>query len=154
METEKPARLVRPDPIDYEALERISEIDFQAFSVDGISVFNLAQFARSGSVFALEVSGKIMAEAVMLRNIDDDGAVIFGFAVDSANTSKGIGAVLMNMLIEFARKAGIRYFELTMNPDDGRAKNFYCQKFNFEKKADLAMHPKKPQKRWLMHLDL
>lgn len=148
------ARLVRPNPLDYEVLEKISEIDWKAFPEDGISVFNFAQFARSGSLFALEDEGVIVAEAVMLKNIDDDGAVIFGFAVDSHKTSKGFGAVLMTSLIDFARKSGIRYFELTMNPDDERAKSFYCQKFAFFKKTDMALHPKKPQKRWLMRLDI
>ncbi|MFZ5953253.1 MAG: GNAT family N-acetyltransferase [Candidatus Rifleibacteriota bacterium] len=146
--------LVRPAATDYNCLEKISEIDCQAFGVDGISVFNLAQFARSGSVFALQDDGKVVAEAVVLRNLDDTGANIFGFAVDESITSRGYGSVLMNFLLEFARRAGISYFELTMNPEDARATSFYMKKFGFFKKADLAMHPKKPQKRWLMRLDL
>ncbi len=146
--------LVRPQATDYERLEKISEIDCQAFGVDGISVFNLAQFARSGSVFALEDNGKIFAEAVMLKNFDDAGANIFGFAVDESITSRGYGSVLMNFLLEFARRVGISYFELTMNPEDVRATSFYMKRFGFVKKADLAMHPQKNQKRWLMHLEL
>lgn len=147
-------RLIRPGATDYEILEKISTIDCQAFGVDGISVFNLAQFARSGSIFALEVDGEIVAESVILKNIDDEGANIFGFAVNEAITSRGNGTVLMNHLLDFARKQGWKYFELTMNPEDERAANFYTKKFAFEKKADLALHPKKPQKRWLMRLDL
>ncbi len=147
-------RLIRPSATDYAALEKISAIDCQAFGVDGISVFNLAQFARSGSIFALQADAEIVAEAVVLRNIDDDGANIFGFAVDETITSKGLGTVLMNCLIEFAQKRGWKYFELTMNPEDLRATRFYTEKFSFQKKADLAMHPAKPQKRWLMRLEL
>ncbi|GAB4268867.1 MAG: hypothetical protein Kow0029_04500 [Candidatus Rifleibacteriota bacterium] len=147
-------KFVRPEATDYKALDRISEIDCQAFVEDGISVFNLAQFARSGSVFALEIDGEILAEAVMLRNFDDNGANVFGFAVDNAHTSKGLGAKLMQHLLDFARNVGISYLELTMNPDDERAKSFYMKKFGFIKKTDLELHPKKPQKRWLMRLDL
>lgn len=148
------ARLLRPNATDYDVLEKISAIDCQAFGVDGISVFNLAQFARSGSVFALEFDEEIVAEAVVLKNFEDSGANIFGFAVNEQITSKGYGTILMNRLLEFAREAKISYFELTMNPHDMRAKNFYMEKFRFIRKADLAMHPKKPQPRWLMRLDL
>lgn len=147
-------RLIRPGATDYAILEKISQIDCQAFGVDGISVFNLAQFARSGSIFALESNGEILAEAVVLKNLDDSGANIFGFAVNEAITSRGHGTVLMKHLLEFAATAGISYFELTMNPEDERACNFYTRRFAFRKKADLAMHPKKPQKRWLMRLDI
>lgn len=148
------ARLIRPGATDYDLLEQISFIDCQAFGVDGISVFNLAQFARSGSIFALEHEGKIVAEAVVLKNLDDNGANIFGFAVNEVITSRGHGTILMKYLIEFAESVGIDYFELTMNPEDERAKNFYMKRFSFVKKADLALHPQKPQKRWLMRLDL
>lgn len=148
------ARLVRPGATDYDLLEQISFIDCQAFGVDGISVFNLAQFARSGSIFALELDGKIVAEAVVLKNLDDSGANIFGFAVNENITSSGYGTVLMKSLIEFGKSAGIEFFELTMNPEDERARNFYMKRFAFVKKADLALHPQKPQKRWLMRLDL
>ncbi len=147
-------RLIRPSATDYKILEEISRIDCQAFGVDGISVFNLAQFARSGSIFALQAGDEIVAEAVVLQNIDDNGANIFGFAVDETITSRGFGTALMKNLIEFALKHGWKYFELTMNPEDTRAKSFYTEKFSFQKKADLAMHPAKPQKRWLMRLEL
>lgn len=147
-------KLVRPQATDYAVLEKVSKIDCQAFGLDGISVFNLAQFARSGSIFALELDGEIVAEAVMLKNLDDDGANIFGFAVDESITSRGNGTMLMNLLLEYAKGNGIAYLELTMNPEDTRASNFYMKKFAFLKVADLALHPEKPQKRWLMRLDL
>ena len=37
---------VQPDAQDWDTLERVSEIDMQGFGEDGISVFNLSQFAR------------------------------------------------------------------------------------------------------------
>jgi ribosomal protein S18 acetylase RimI-like enzyme len=146
--------LIRPSATEYDILEQVSAIDCQAFGIDGISVFNLAQFARSGSVFALQVDGKIVAEAVLLRNVDDNGANIFGFAVEEEITSKGYGSMLMELLLDFARKNAIHYIELTMNPEDKRASSFYTKKFKFVKIADLVLHPKKLQKRWLMRLDL
>jgi ribosomal protein S18 acetylase RimI-like enzyme len=148
------SKLIRPGPTDYHILEKVSQIDCQAFGVDGISVFNLAQFARSGSVFALQAEETILAEAVLLKNFDNKGANVFGFAVNEQITSKGYGTELMSLLIDFAQNKGVSYFELTMNPDDQRARNFYTKKFKFIKKAALPVHPQKPEKRWLMHMDL
>lgn len=128
-------------------------IDQQAFGVDGISVFNLCQFARSGSIFALtKDKDRVMAEAVVLKNIDDLGANIFGFAVKQDLLSGGYGTVLMEKLINFALKQKISYFELTVNPEDVRARNFYMQKFKFTKIKELPLHPQKSQKRWLLRL--
>jgi ribosomal protein S18 acetylase RimI-like enzyme len=147
--------LIRPKATDFDILQQVAEIDQQAFAVDGISVFNLCQFARSGSIFALaDQNSKVIAEAIMLKNIDDSGANIFGFAVNQNLVSGGYGTILMQNLIDFARKHKISYFELTVNPQDKRASNFYLKKFSFKKIKTLPLHPQKQQKRWLLRLNL
>lgn len=147
-------QFIQPDPQDWARLEKIAEIDRQAFGEDGISVFNLSQFTRSGAVFCLVDNYQVVAEAVVLKNFHDSGAVIFGFAVDNSCQSKGYGALLMKNLHTAAARAGISYFELTMNPDNPAAKKLYMDKAGFKKKAELALHPHKGEPRWLMHLDL
>ena len=65
----------------------------------------------------LTLNGLIIAEAVVLRNFRDDGAEIFGFAVAKEYFNQGYGTRLLQHLKEVAKEAGIKYFELTMNPD-------------------------------------
>lgn len=147
-------RFMQPDPQDWHILRQVADIDAQAFGTDGISVFNLSQFTRSGAVFCLLDADRVLAEAVLLRNIHDDGAVVFGFAVDNACQGKGIGAILIRHLIDMAARSGIAYLELTVNPDNLAAKRLYMEKAGFYKKAELSDHPQKGEPRWLMHLDL
>lgn len=149
------AVLIQPDPQDWAILEQASKIDHQAFLTDGISVFNLSQFTRSGSLYCLVIEGCIVVgEAVILKNIYDNGALVFGFAVDSACQSKGYGAIMLELLKEECLNKGIEYLELTMNPENTAAKKLYTEKFGFVKKTELSVHPEKGEPRWLMRLDL
>ena len=53
-----------------------------------------------------------------------------------------------------AKEAGIKYFELTMNPDRPVLHRLYIQKANFYKKAELTPHPHKHEPRWLLRYDI
>ncbi len=154
MSEEKIIEFIQPDAQDWEKLERVSEIDMQGFGEDGISTFNLSQFARGGSVFCLTLNGLIIAEAVVLRNFRDDGAEIFGFAVAKEYFNQGYGTKLLIHLKEVAKETGIKYFELTMNPDRPVLHRLYIQKANFYKKAELTPHPHKHEPRWLLRYDI
>ena len=147
-------RFMQPDPQDWHILRQVAEIDAQAFGTDGISVFNLSQFTRSGAVFCLLDADRVLGETVLLRNIHDRGAVVFGFAVDNACQGRGIGAIMIKHLIEVAARSDIAYLELTVNPDNLAAKKLYIEKGGFYKKSELSDHPQKGEPRWLMRLDL
>lgn len=145
---------IQPDPQDWNKLRQIEEIDRQAFAEDGISVFNLAQFTRSGAVFCLVDGQRVVAETVILRNLHDSGAVVFGFAVHSGFHGCGYGSIMMEKLLEKVKLLGISYLELTMNPDNIAARTLYMDKAGFVKVQELKPHPEKNEPRWLMHLDL
>lgn len=147
-------RFFRPDPQDWPILRQIAAIDAQAFGTDGISVFNLSQFTRSGAVFCLLDGDCVVAETVLLRNLHDNGAVVFGFAVDSSRHGRGLGAIMIGHLIKAATDADMAYLELTVNPDNIAAKKLYLEKAGFFKKAELSDHPQKGEPRWLLRLDL
>lgn len=145
---------IQPDPQDWGILKQIADIDAQAFGSDGISVFNLAQFTRSGAVSCIVDGDTVVAEAVLLRNVHDAGAIVFGFAVAVSQHGKGMGTLLIEHLITLAVDAGITYLELTFNPDNPSAKRLYMEKAGFYKKAELSAHPQKGEPRWLLRLDL
>lgn len=143
---------VQPDPQDWPTLKQIADLDRAAFAEDGISIFNLAQFARCGAVFCLQVDRIVVAETVILRNVHDSGAVVFGFAVAHAFQGKGYGSMVMRYLLQIARSSGITSLELTMNPDNLAARNLYMKKFGFIKTEELLPHPQKSEPRWLVRL--
>ncbi len=147
-------RLTQPDPQDWQTLEQIAEIDRQAFGEDGISVFNLSQFARCGAVYCLALGPFVFAEAVVLRKFQDSGAVVFGFAVERAHQQKGYGTALIAELVKVAAESGISYLELTMNPDNLAARRLYIERAGFKKVSELALHPHKREPRWLVRFDL
>lgn len=143
-------QLIQPDPQDWQILEQIAEIDRQAFGEDGISVFNLSQFARSEAVFCLVQGCIVLAEAVILRRFHDQGAVIFGFAVSGSHQRQGYGTMLLQFVTKAAEEKGIAFLELTMNPDNLAARKLYIDKGRFQKVAELALHPHKGEPRWLV----
>jgi ribosomal protein S18 acetylase RimI-like enzyme len=147
-------KFFQPDPQDWQTLRQIAEIDRQAFAEDGISVFNLAQFTRSGAVFCLPDNGLIVAYTVLMRNIHDGGAVVFGFAVDEKKHGAGYGSLMIQKLIETACRARLDYLELTMNPLNEAARILYMKKAGFVKIEELLPHPEKNEPRWLMRLEL
>ncbi|HNX74796.1 MAG TPA: GNAT family N-acetyltransferase [Candidatus Rifleibacterium sp.] len=146
--------LIQPDPQDWQILEQIAEIDRQAFGEDGISVFNLSQFARSGAVFCLALGPFVVAEAVILRKHQDTGAVVFGFAVEKGQRRHGHATALLEQIAHLAVETGISSLELTMNPENEAAYQLYIKRGGFKKVAELALHPHKHEPRWLVRLDL
>ncbi|NCB37560.1 MAG: GNAT family N-acetyltransferase [Erysipelotrichia bacterium] len=144
----------RPSPQEWDKLEMIAEIDRQAFGEDGISVFNLSQFCRADGVFCLIDKQEVTAEAILLKNLHDSGAVLFAFAVKQSSHRKGHGTLLMRHIINAAATAGITYIELTMNPENQPARNFYVKTNGFQKKEELLPHPHKKEPRWLMRLEI
>lgn len=148
-------RLIKPDPQDWAVLEQVASIDKMAFQEDGISVFNLSQFTRCGSLFCLiDETRQVIGEAVVLKNLPDNGAVVFALAVRPDLRGNGYGAKLLGMLVEQCREADLAYLELTMNPEDVAARKVYMEKHGFYKVAALSIHPEKNEPRWLVRLDL
>ena len=146
--------LIQPDPQDWQTLEQIAEIDRQAFGEDGVSVFNLSQFARSGAVFCLTFGPFVVAEAVVLRKHQDSGAVVFGFAVEKSQRRQGHATALLEQVAQLTAETGISSLELTMNPENKAAYQLYIARGGFKKVAELALHPHKHEPRWLVRLDL
>ena len=151
----KNTKIIKPNPNDWNILNQAAAIDTEAFKDDGTSVFNMALFARSHSVYCLvDDDCKVIGEAVVFRNTDDNGSVIYGFAVEKSHREQGYGSIMMKLVIEHCRNAGISFIELTMNPENPVAKRVYMDKNGFKKVEDLPSHPSKHEPRWLMRLDL
>lgn len=145
----------QPKKHDFKSLKEMAEIDKKAFGCDGISVFNLLQFQYCSMLFALKnEKNKIIAEAVVLKKIKNNGAWLFSFAVAANERFKGAGFYLLNKITQRLRKMGLEHLELTMNPKNAAAKRLYIDKSGFYKKKTLKPHPQKNEPRWLVRLDL
>ncbi len=150
----KNTRLIQPDPVDWNMLGQASDIDCEAFKEDGTSIFNMALFARCHAVYCLiDESEKAIGEAVVFKNTNDSGAVMYGFAVEKSHRGQGYGTIMMKQVLEHCKQAGITFVELTMNPENNAAKQVYMVKNAFKKIADLPPHPVKKEPRWLLRLD-
>lgn len=144
----------RPGPNDWETLIQVAAIDQAAFDVDGVSVFNLSQFARCDAIDCLKVNGKVLAEAVVLKNNFDDGALIFAFAVLEEFQGKGYGTLLLEHIKKRYREQAVTYFELTANPENAAAMKLYITKGGFSHHETLPPHPKRNEPRWLLRFEL
>lgn len=143
-----------PGPNDWEILNQVAAIDQAAFGLDGVSVFNLAQFARCRSIYCMKVDGKVVAETVVFKTNFDDGALIFGFAVLGESQGKGYGTALLEHVIKKCEELGIAYLELTANPENNAAMKLYVKNGGFRHFETLPPHPQHGQPRWLLRLDL
>lgn len=145
-------RFFFPSSDDFEILHQIAYIDKQAFGHDGITAFNLSQLARCKSVLVLEVNKIIVGQSVIIKNNYDDGALVFGFAIQREQHNKGYGKALLSELIKSFKKT-CSYLELTMNPENPALKRLYIENGGFKFKKSLQPHPLSGEPRWLVRLD-
>jgi ribosomal-protein-alanine N-acetyltransferase len=138
------------NPEDWDLLKEIALLDQQAFTEDGISIFNLSLFCRVGLVIAVLKESEVVAELVFLKGLNEGQGIVFGISVKDACRKQGIGTYLMQELLTLVKDFNISYIDLTVNPENSGAFKLYKDKFGFELVEDLESHPEKDEPRCLM----
>lgn len=112
--------------------EEISKIEQDAFKNDALTATNLKLLAMSGMLYTCRIENEIVAEALVLKNFQNEGSgIIFSFAVKKEYRNKKIGSSLLNYIIQDICNYKIDKLFLTVDPANIAAIKLY-KKYGFE----------------------
>lgn len=118
---------------DRELIDRLVQIEHEAFGEIGLNQWTLMSFIRHGRVFCLREAGSAVALAeYMLDWNQPDRAYLLGVSVASAWQGLGFGTRLLEESFLRLEKEGIREVELTVDPNNRSAREVYERKLGFK----------------------
>lgn len=113
-------------------INRIIEIDQEAFGSGGMNEWHLLPLVRHGRVFVIKENDCIMGSIQYLLDWDNrKKAYLFGIAIAKEGRSKGFGSKLIAGSFSKLTKDDIEEIELTVDPANTPAINVYQKKFGF-----------------------
>jgi len=123
--------VIRVETRQWTLLEEVAVLEREAFGSEGLTPESLALFTLSGAVYALRENGRLTAEALILANLDDGGALLFSLAVGAPFRRAGRGLRLMEAVIAMLRTAGRTSLRLTVSPANHAALPLYLDHLGF-----------------------
>lgn len=119
--------------IEPKLLERLVELETEAFGDGGMNEWHLVPVIRHGRVFVSKENGLVVGEVqYMLDWSNPKLAYLNGVAVASAARGKGIGTKLLAESIQSLFNDKIDSIELTVEAGNVSATKVYREKLGFE----------------------
>ena len=131
------AEVIRVGPRDWALLEAIAGLEREAFGPEALSPGLLALYAQAGAIYALREGGVITAEALVLADLDDTGALLFSLAVAGPWRRAGRGRRLMEAVFAALKTAGRTFLRLTVAPGNHAACALYLDRLEFTRIAEV-----------------
>jgi ribosomal-protein-alanine N-acetyltransferase len=135
---------MRFEPLEYSHLSQMAEIEREAFDMPWTEAMFIPEVQSENAVYLVGVrGGEVICYGGFHRVLDE--AHITNIAVKSAERGKGIGKLLMSMLMAKARESGVRTMTLEVKENnlaaikmyqgfgfvvDGIRKRYYANKFD------------------------
>lgn len=121
---------------DKELINRLVEIEKEAFGKAGLNHFTLPPFILFGKVFVLYEGDIIAGAAEYFRCWEEESAYLFGFSVKKEFRGKGLGSFFLSQIIQRI-KDDISDIYLTVEKDNISAVKLYekngFKRVSFEK---------------------
>lgn len=118
---------------DEAMINRIKEIDRQAFGDAGLDEWAIVPLIRHGRVMALRYQGEIAGSALFFRDWDSPTrAYLFSIAIDKRFRGQGLGTRFLKGCLSMMDKEGIHYVELTVDAANHQAVKVYQEKLGFK----------------------
>lgn len=116
-----------------EYMNQVIELEAEVFGRNGaIDNWNLKPIVKYGRVYGLVDNDNLLACIELIRAWDMDTIYLYGLAVKTSESGKGLGSKLLQGVLEFISKEKISNIQLTVSPDNIRAIKLY-EKFGFKK---------------------
>lgn len=123
--------LINKDNNEY--MKQIIELEAEVFGVNGaIDNWNLKPIVKYGRVYGLIDNNKLLACVELIRSWDTDMVYLYGLAVKTGESRKGLGSKLLREVLEIVSKEKISKIQLTVSPENIGAVKLY-EKFGFKK---------------------
>lgn len=146
--------IIRVGSREWALLEEVAALEREAFGPEALTTGCLALYAHSGAIFAIRENGKLTAEALILANLDDTGALLFSLAVAGPCRRAGRGRRLMEAVFQALRETGRTFLRLTVDPGNRAACSLYLDRLGFSRIAEIPDCLGPGQHRLLLQRDL
>lgn len=118
--------------MDSKVIERLIEIEAEAFGSGGLNVWYIEPLIRHGRVYIYRSGNQIQGLANYMLDWDNPkNAYMVGVSVAKEARGQGIGSKLLQESFAALRKENIEEVELTVDPDNTAAVNLYEKKLGF-----------------------
>ncbi len=119
--------------IEPKLLERLVQLEREAFGVGGMNEWHLVPVIRHGRVFVIKDNDVVVGEVQYMLDWDKPGlAYLFGVSVASEVRGKGIGTELLINSIKSLFEDKVTTVELTVEANNLAAIKVYKEKLGFE----------------------
>lgn len=130
---------LRPD--DWAGLTSVAALEREAFPEDAQTAPNLALMARACEIWvARHPDDGIIGEAILIGGVGQARAFLFSLAVTRSWRRRGIGFMLMHVVLESLAARDVKSLELTVDPDNHPALGLYLSKLGCEEAEFLRDH--------------
>ncbi|WP_027338661.1 GNAT family N-acetyltransferase [Halonatronum saccharophilum] len=118
---------------DLELVEKLVQIEKEAFGDGGLNNWGLVPMIYHGRVYTILSRGYPIGIAEYMRDMEEpDKAYLYGLAIRSGFRGQGLSTCLLDYTLDDLKKLGIKKIELTVSPDNKGAIHLYEKKFSFK----------------------
>ncbi len=139
---------------DSDLLFEIVKYEDEIFREASVGNWNIKPFSKYGKVFALlSEKDEIVSVIEVLSSFDREKAYLYGVSTSKQFQGKGYGKKLLDYVLKYLIKIGIKIVELTVDEDNIIAQNLYSQ-FGFKIVENLSNEYGDNVPRYLMQLNV
>lgn len=139
---------------DSDLLFEIVKYEDEIFGEASVGNWNIKPFSKYGKVFALlSEKDEIVSVIEVLSSFDREKAYLYGVSTSKRFQGKGYGKKLLDYVLKYLIKIGIKTVELTADEDNIIAQNLYSQ-FGFKIVENLSNEYGDNVPRYLMQLNV
>ncbi len=139
---------------DSDLLFEIVKYEDEIFGEASVGNWNIKPFSKYGKVFALLTEkNEIVSVIEVLSSFDREKAYLYGVSTSKRFQGKGYGKKILDYVLKYLIKIGIKTVELTADEDNIIAQNLYSQ-FGFKIVENLSNEYGDNVPRYLMQLNI
>lgn len=139
---------------DSDLLFEIVKYEDEIFGEASVGNWNIKPFSKYGKVFALLTEkNEIVSVIEVLSSFDREKAYLYGVSTSKRFQGKGYGKEILDYVLKYLIKIGIKTVELTADEDNIIAQNLYSQ-FGFKIVENLSNEYGDNVPRYLMQLNI
>jgi ribosomal-protein-alanine N-acetyltransferase len=114
-------------------IQRLAEMETQAFEGGGLNEWTFVPFIRHGLVFCIRLQGEVVGVAEYMRDWEQPSiAYLIGISIDESHRGKNLGTTLLRDSMEELKRYNITNIELTVSSENHSAVAVYQRKLGFE----------------------
>ena len=125
-------KIERVKHVDLTMLQRMVQLEIEAFGNGGLNEWHLVPFIRHGRVFLASDKDVAVGLIQYMRDWDNPRkAYLIGVSVAKAWRGQGVGTKLIQTSLEALKEENVAEVELTVDPENKGAIKVYVEKLGF-----------------------